>query len=444
MAKKENKTEQGEQKQHPVHPDSKQETIVVRYPLDGRVAVVSHMEMENNRPSLTTVEPSGKNQALFYEKTDSRFVANFFSTMRTQASAEGRDTKTVPEIYVVPYSQVGMLGAELLKLQRDPKDEDALAFARMFRTSTQALSRIIYDRARMPIDELAAAGFDVKKMEEEGAFADMELGKDSKLYPITGKLGEHISSESYYSLRPSFDENGDIRFMALSALPVPEFVLDETLRMEINGQEREDLRSGKTLDRVIKHDGEYCYAAFNRLTQRMIYVPCKDVQIPTFINNTRLNAAQMDELSRGGRALIQNCHYNNSDNKFSGHAQFDVHRMDFIVDDPRYERPYIPEHIAKSASPEILAALMKYEEVDGRQLRDRNGRPYTFNIRINPATNAPEFIRYQRDQNQQQEQGQNQGQRQATAEERPDPEQSQAPDMIPELPEQGQSRGRKM
>lgn len=439
MAKKENKTEQGEQKQQPVHPDSRKETIVVRYPLDGRVAVVSDMKMENNRPSLTTVEPSGKNQASFYEKTDSRFVANFFSTMRAQAFAEGRDTKTVPEIYVVPYSQVGMLGAALLKIQQNPKDEEALTIARKFRTSTQALSRIIYDRVRMPIGELAAAGFDVKKMEEEGAFADMELGKDSKLYPITGKLGEHISSESYYSLRPSFDENGDIRFTALSALPIPEFILDESLRMEINGQEREDLRAGKTLDRVIKHDGEYCYAAFNRLTQRMIYIPCRDVQVPTFINNTRLNAAQMDELSRGGRALVENCHYNNSDNKFSGYAQFDVHRMDFIIAEPNYKRPYIPEHIAKSASPEILAALMRYEEVDGRQLKDRNGRPYTFNIRINPKTNAPEFIRYQRDQNQQQEQ------QQAAQEERPDPEQSQAPDMIPdEFSEQEQSRGRKM
>lgn len=77
MAKKEKQTEPAE-KTMPVRPDPNKETILLRYPLDGSVKVVSALKDEKGSPSLIWVEPSGKNQPRFYECNNCREVANFF------------------------------------------------------------------------------------------------------------------------------------------------------------------------------------------------------------------------------------------------------------------------------------------------------------------------------------------------------------------------------
>ena len=182
-----------------------------------------------------------------------------------------------------------------------------------------------------------------------------------------------------------------------SPLAIPEFLLDDELKTTLNAQEKEDLRSGKTLDRVLTHDGEYCYAAFNRRTNRMIYVPCKDVIVPNFIYNARLNQTQQEELKRGGRVLLENCHYfSNKDVTFRGIAQFDAHRMEFNIAKPYYSKTYIPDFIDKQLDKEMRETLLKGGEIDGRKLKGRDGRSYTNNLRIDPETNGLEFVQYRR------------------------------------------------
>lgn len=54
----------------------------------------------------------------------------------------------------------------------------------------------------MPKAELAAAGFDVKQMEQDGIFKEMELGKEpQKLYPLKSKLNEQIQMDGLYAIK---------------------------------------------------------------------------------------------------------------------------------------------------------------------------------------------------------------------------------------------------
>lgn len=48
---------------------------------------------------------------------------------------------------------VGQVASFLFKLQVDPKDDEALAMSRKYRTSTQQLEKVIYDEVRMPKQE---------------------------------------------------------------------------------------------------------------------------------------------------------------------------------------------------------------------------------------------------------------------------------------------------
>jgi len=431
MAKKtENPAPEAERKM-PVHPDPDHETILLRYPQNGDVKVLAketHKDKKTGHVHWSTVEPSVKNQEAFYRLLDSRALADMVANFRRQS----QNPSDVPELYKVPFNMVGQVASFLFKLQVDPKDDEALAMSRKYRTSTQQLEKVIYDEVRMPKRELQAMGFDVRQMEEDGIFKEMAMGKDSsKLYPLSIKAGEDITLAGMYSIRPKQHETeeGKICFEVQSPLAVPEFLLDDELKTTLNAQEKEDLRSGKTLDRVLKHDGEYCYAAFNRRTNRMIYVPCKDVIVPNFIYNARLNQTQQEELKRGGRVLLENCHYfNNKDVTFRGIAQFDAHRMEFNIAKPYYSKTYIPDFIDKQLDKEMRETLLKGGEIDGRKLKGRDGRSYTNNLRIDPETNGLEFVQYRRPE-------QAQAAVQSPAEQAPEPEMH-----IPDVAARQQSR----
>ena len=150
----------------PVRPDPNKETILLRYPLDGSVKVVSALKDEKGSPSLIWVEPSGKNQPRFYECNNCREVANFFDMEYRRAFAENRDRKTIPELYKVPFDKVGLIGEELRKLSDDPQNAVILETVKKYRTYTAQLNRITFDIARMPIAELAAEGFDIEQMKK--------------------------------------------------------------------------------------------------------------------------------------------------------------------------------------------------------------------------------------------------------------------------------------
>lgn len=396
MAKKTETPAPGAERRMPVHPDPDKETILLRDPQNGDVKVLAkeaHKDKKTGKVYMPTVEPSLKNQPAFYEHKDSRWLADLIANFRRQS----QNPTPFPEIYRVPFSLVAQVASQLLKLQVDKNDLEGLSAQKNYRTSTQQLEKIMCDEVRMPKAELQAMGFDIAQMEKEGAFKEMVLGKEtSKLFPLTIKTSENTTLEGSYVIRPSQDENGNIKFEALSPLAVPEFLADEQLKTELNQQEKDDLRAGRTLDRVIKHNDEYCYAAFNRRTNRMIYIPCKDVIVPNFIYNARVTSVQQEELKRGGRVMLEDCHYFGSDIKFRGAAQFDVHRMEFNIAKPYYSRAYIPEFIDKQLTPEMRTALMNHEEIDGRKLVGRNGERYTNNLRISPETLGLEFVQYRR------------------------------------------------
>ncbi len=398
MAKKTETPAPEAERAMPVHPDLDKETVLLRDPQNGAVKVLAreaHKDKKTGKVHMPTVEPSLKNQPAFYELKDSRALADMIANFRRQS----QNPTPFPEIYRVPFNLVAQGASQLLKLQVDKNDLEGLSAQKNYRTSTQQLEKIMFDEVRMPKAELQAMGFDIAEMEKQGTFKEMALGKDSsKLYPLSIKTGENISLEGMYSIRPKQHETekDKICFEVQSPLAIPEFLLDEELKTMLNAQEKEDLRSGKTLDRVLKHDGEYCYAAFNRRTNRMIYIPCKDVIVPNFIYNARVTSVQQEELKRGGRVMLEDCHYFGSDIKFRGAAQFDVHRMEFNIAKPYYSRAYIPEFIDRQLTKEMRTALMNHEEIDGRKLVGRNGERYTNNLRISPETLGLEFVQYRR------------------------------------------------
>ena len=435
MAKKEKQTEPAE-KTMPVRPDPNKETILLRYPLDGSVKVVSALKDEKGSPSLIWVEPSGKNQPRFYECNNCREVANFFDLEYRRAFAENRDRKTIPELYKVPFDKVGLIGEELRKLSDDPQNAVILETVKKYRTYTAQLNRITFDIARMPIAELAAEGFDIEQMKKDGAFKLLEVGRQTKLYPVKAVQTGHITKESTYSLHCFFDQNGEIGFKAQSALSEPEYRTDERLRRELTKQDINDLRAKKTLNRLMQHDGEYCFVGFNKDTQRMIYVPCKDVRIPDYIFGQFIGPSRKQEFERGGSVLLENCNYAGNDNHFSGHAHFDVHRRDYVVDDPHYERPYLPEHIRTQMPKEEVDKYFAGEVMKGYRYKGRDGRPFTQDFRLNTETNACEFIDYQK-----QAASLQQTQTQGPISDPPESmEPQEAPYMAPHIPEEGQDR----
>lgn len=394
MAKQQKET--GQEQTQASHPDPRKDTLVLRYPQDGSVKVVSALSKQGSQLNMTTVEPLTKNAAAFYHITNSREVADFFTTMRLQTYMQGRDSRSMPELYRVPFDMVGKVGEALTMLQVDPQNEEVKKNVSQYRTSTTTLNKVLYDRPRMPLHELVAAGFDVDALDREGMISQMELGQETPLLPLYHKLADHISVEGLYSLRAVYDPDGDMHFKAQSPLPMPEFIRDEKLRMELNGEEMKALRAGKTLDRMLQHEGEYCYAALSRITNRMIYVRKKDVVVPDYLYNVRLNPAQQEELGRGGRAKLEECKFQNNDITFSGHAQFDVHRMDFLIADKHYQKIYIPEHIDRQLDTKMRQALYNFEMVDGRKLKTRDGRFMTCNLLVNKETKGLEYIDYKR------------------------------------------------
>lgn len=416
MAKKtENQASEAERTM-PVHPDPTKETILLRYPQSGDVKALSKIDRDQKtgKVHMVTTEPSVKNQAAFYEKKNSSMLADLIMNFKAQS----QNPSDFPELYKVPFNLVGQVASFLFKLQIDPKDDEALAMSRKYRTSTQQLEKVIYDEVRMPKEELQAMGFDIKEMEKDGIFKAMELGKDSpKLYPLSIKTGENTTLEGMYSIRPKQNDLGEIRFEVQSPLAVPEFLTDPQLKIELNGQDREDLRAGLTLDRSIMHDGEYCRVGFNRQTNRMIYVPCKDIKIPNFLYNKLLTKADQEEIRYRGGVKLEDCHYFGSDISFRGIARFDVHRMEVNIAKPYYSQVYIPEFIEKQLDKEMKDTLYAGGEIDGRKLKGRDGNPYRNNLHINPETNGLEFVQYRRP-----EQSQSQAAMQSPAEQTPEPE----------------------
>lgn len=374
----------------PVHPDPDKETILLRYPHDGSVKVASELKQDTKGvPQLTTVEPSLKNQPAFYEKRDSQFIANFFKNMRAQM----KDPTMMPEMYIAKFADVPSVADTLHKLSNDPNNDMLIAEAKKYRTYTNNLEKIKFDEVGMPKAQLAAAGFDVKQLEEDGVFKEMEIGNDSsKLYPLRTKLTDDLILDGLYSLHPSKDANGNTKIEIISPLPTPEFELVEDLKMELTNKEKASLYEGNTLERALKHDGEYCLVGFNRDTGRMLYTPCKEIKVPDFLQSARVNDEQKSELSRGGKVRLEKCHYYNNDNNFSCDVQYNVKKRDFVLSEHSFSRPYIPEYIGSQLDNTQRQTLLSYRVLGKQGLKDFYGEPLKSDIFMSRETNSVKSV----------------------------------------------------
>ena len=435
MAKQEKKPEQTQQTVSS-HPDPKKNAIVLRYPKDGSVKVVGDLKLENNKPKIGWVEPQTKNHPSFYQVTNRRYISEVFKALRMQAE----DKKTLPEIYLCPYDKVGPLAEQLVKLQVDDKDEEALAMGRLYRTSTQSLDRVMFDKERMQIGELVAAGFDVEQMEKDGVFDQMQYGIDSKPYQRKETGSEHLQFEGAYFLRPTANEYGEIILKGLTPKGTQDFLEDKNLRIQLTPEDIALLRNGKTLPHAVLHEGEWCYAGLNKNTNHMVYVPLKDVITPGFIYNAQVTPAQYMEFSQGRQAKMEGCSYQHEkDNTFSGVAGFDVVKMKFTVPDPTFIRPYISPNFRKQMTPEMLKAYLAGEEIDGSKLKDQYGKRLSKNVYNDKTKNVMTYVRLKGEEVSQ-AQTKNQEQAASFAEEIP-----QEPDMDLTMPQEGQkSRGQAM
>ena len=413
-----------------IYPDNKSEAILLRYPSNGQVTAVSDLKVDKKgNQNLVEVEPTLKNQPAFYRKLDSFFIANFFKNMRSQM----QDPTAMPELFLVPFKMVAQVAEQLRQLNDDPQNDLLKATAKQYRTYTQELEKIKFDQARMPKSDLAAAGFDIEKLEEDGVFKEMELGMPPKrLYPLKVQLTDKISIDCLFAIRPVMNEYREISFELQSPLATPEFEQDENLRIELTADDKKNLFNNKTLERPLRHNGEYCMAAFSRLTGRMIYVPCKDVTAPDYVYNTRLSEDNKKDFSLGHKVHLENCHYANSDNYFSCDIQYDIHSQDRKSTNMKYSRPFIPDYLLRQLDKSQIEDLQAYKVLSKQGLKDKNDNPLNRDICISRDTNSVIYVSRQSQVQTQQVKTANQVQ--------------ESPEYIPDMdvPECSASRGQTM
>ena len=63
-----------------------------------------------------------------------------------------------------------------------------------------------------------------------------------------------------------------------------------------------------------------------------------------------------------------------------------------------FSRPYIPKFINDQLSPEQRTALVKGEQIDGRSILAKNGKPYNCDLKINPKTNGLAYVSSRQEQ----------------------------------------------
>ena len=206
-------------------------------------------------------------------------------------------------------------------------------------------------------------------------------------------------------------------------------------------EDKKALAAGKTLERPIRHDGEYCVAGFNCTTNRMTFIPCREIQAPEYVFNARMSEEQQEEYKRGRKVHLDNCHYYGNDNTFSCDVQYDTHTRDYRTTGHHYQRPYVPDYLARQLDDTRMRMLLAYEPISGKGLTDRNGMPLKRDICIDRNTNGVTYVSLRR-MEQEKAQAQAQSQQQAGKQAAGAPVQSENDMHVDnDIPEQSQSRG---
>lgn len=356
-----------------------QETLIARFPKEGRVEVVSNMEMKNGDKKLETVPAGPKHRPSYYNYKQSSVVASFLAGFT-------HNNEPVEFFRVLAERAEEVVG---LIAQADRPELDAISRERRVYSST--LDRVKYDMSALPVAELKQFGIDPMELIENGDMSRLERGLPPRnLYRADIPGSKNISVGGDYSLNPVRKEDGSLGLELVSPLTVPEWTDPE---LSFTNNEKETLRRGYTLDHIVKFYDEEAhrltsyFVAGDPLTGRIAKVPVVEVDVPDFINGARLNDAQKKDLGNAGRIRVDGCYYGDKTNRFWGFAQYDVMSGEFRVNNPHYEHPYLSKRIRQFATDEQQKKLLAGEAVDAKNIPDNFGIKHR-RAYVDPETNT--------------------------------------------------------
>lgn len=371
-----------------------QETILVRNPNSGEVDAVSDLKQNGNRYEVHTTQPLTKNAPGFFELKDSGAVAAFIRSFKSQ-----KDNAIDFQFLKVPFNAVQDAIGALLKLNQNPNDPEGKEALGKYYLDTAKLERVKFDHTEIPRAELKELGIDFDALKPQTQ-EQMRLGLPVKeLISVTLQVSPEVTTTGEFAPRFYRDHNDNLKVALDTPLSKPEYE-SEDYKMMFSTQEKAQLERGATLERLVPHKDpvtgreEWCFVGFNAATNRLAFKPKKEVETPSFTYRARISDAGRQELNNGGSALVEGCHYNNSDNQFSGKIAYDIHRGEYITTPLKYERPYIPKSVRDQISDKEYQALCNYEKVDGEYIKSRNGKTFKgCDLQVNRETN---ILTYQR------------------------------------------------
>lgn len=386
--------------------DPHKETLIVLNKEDNSIKAAS--EINEREGKMSYVDPISANKAGFVEIRDSGMLANFINNFKKQVK-----DPTKFDFFRVPIDRVAHLTDALFKFTQDPKDEESRKTMQEFRVYPRQLEKIKFDKCDIPWEELRSCGIGREMLEKEKFLESLMLGKNTPgTIPVSYKIGNSTHIDGNFGLKLYRDNDGKVQVDVVPPKAQPEFEEDK-YRLLFSKEEKAKLAAGKSIDRVVLMDNkyssrpEYCFVGFDPHLNTLVTVPQRDVKIEDFVFRARLSDTQKQELMDGGRVLVEKCKMNN-DLEFSGKIQYDVHRQDLVATDMKYARPYIPEFIEKQLTTEQKADLYNYKEIDGTQIKGRDGQNYRGAIGMDRETNYPYWGTRERKQEQSQSQNQNQ------------------------------------
>lgn len=429
----ENQNQPNNQAPEQADPDYR-ETLLLYNEKNGAVEAVSELRQQNNHYKVTTTQPLSANKPAFYHLKDYNAAAAFIKGFKSVESNRPY------QFLKVPADRASDVTQRLLRLADNPKDPEGLKALHDHAVSSYQLERVKFNPGDLRLQELGEMGIVVTPKELEA----MKHGiPTTELHDVRLKIGD-IPIAGQFTLNPYRDSNGEVQVGLQSTLPRPEFEREE-YRMMFSTSEKEQLLAGKTPDRLYElpnpHTGEkeWCFAALNPATNRLVTIPKKDVPEIRYFNGVRLNDTQQNELALGGRVYVEGCAIRNSDVTYSGKVGYDVLSNEYKMTDYKFSRPYISPQIDRQLDDRQRAALLSPEGLDCSKEKEhpilgKNGKTLNCILRIDPRSNGVvyDFSQQRRQEQQEQQRQQQEPQETQTA------EQSQGADQG-----QGQGRGRK-
>jgi len=393
--------------QAPEQADPKyRETLLLYNENNHAVQAVSDLQKTGNSYNVVTTQPVAENKPAFFHLKDSPAVAAFIAGFKSQKDKDNF------RFLRVAADKVGDVVQALHNLTNNPKHEAGIKALREHTVTSYQLDKIKFDTPDLHLQELQQMGIIVSPQELEA----MKLGQPTKeIHDLNFKLG-NMSVVGQFALSPYRDKNNEVQIGLQSVLARPEYEREE-YRMAFSTSDKEKLSAGRTLDRLVElpnpHTGEkeWCHVGLNRATNRFVTVPHREVNDINYFNGVRLNDAQKEIATTGGRFRVEGCQARNvKDLTFSGTVQFDVFSREYRMTEYEYSRPYIPESLDKQLDDRQRAELMSPGGLDCSKEKEhpilgKNGKPYTCILRIDPKSNGVvyDFANLRRQEQEQQQ-----------------------------------------